>query len=219
MTLKPVQCSLWLRPQEGEKNIFFRKFDEVFGKITEQYTRLVTFLVGNIPVMLLIWAVAIGLTYYGFTKVPTGFLPDEDDGLILINAQLPDGASLQRTDATMKRVMEILKATDGIAHFSVTPGNSILDGTGPTMGCGFASLEPWEQRLKKGRSKQVISAELAEKFSQIQDGIVFPFSLPPIVGLGQSAGCEMWLEDRSGIGLQRIIQCGRRFRANIPFGE
>jgi hydrophobe/amphiphile efflux-1 (HAE1) family protein len=204
MTLKPVQCSLWLRPQEGEKNIFFRKFDEVFGKITEHYTRLVTFLVGNIPVMLLIWAIALGLTYYAFTRVPTGFLPDEDDGLILINAQLPDGASLQRTDATMKRVMDILKATDGIAHFSVTPGNSILDGTGPTMGSGFASLEPWEQRLKKGRSKQVIAAELSEKFSHIQDGIVFPFSLPPIVGLGQSAGCEMWLEDRSGIGLAKL---------------
>ncbi len=204
LTLKPVQCSLWLRPIEGDKNIFFRKFDQIFGKITEKYTGMVTFLVGNIPVMLCVWAIAIGVTYYGFTKVPTGFLPDEDDGLILINAQLPDGASLQRTDATMKRVMDILKSTDGVAHFSVTPGNSILDGNGPTMGSGFASLEPWEQRLKKGRSKQVISAELAEKFSQIQDGIVFPFSLPPIVGLGQSAGCEMWLEDRSGIGLGKL---------------
>ncbi len=204
MTLKPVQCSLWLRPQEGEKNVFFRKFDDIFDKITEKYTHIVTFLVGNIPVMLCIWAIAIGLTYYGFTKVPTGFLPDEDDGLIMINVQLPDGASLQRTDACMKRVMEILKGTDGVAHFSVTPGNSMLDGTGPTMGSGFASLEPWENRLKRGRSKEVISAELAEKFSQIQDGIVFPFSLPPIVGLGQSAGCEMWLEDRSGIGLGKL---------------
>jgi len=211
MTLKPVQCSLWLRPHEGEKNAFYRWFDEVFDRITQDYTAIVSFMVKNVPLMVVIWAAAMGLTFYMFTRVPSGFLPDEDDGLILLNAQLPDGASLQRTDATMHRVMDILKSTAGIAHFSVTPGNSILDGTGPTLGCGFAALEPWDERLKKGRSKQVIMADLAEKFSHIQDGIVFPFSLPPIVGLGQSAGSEMWLEDRAGIGLTKLAQGADEF--------
>ncbi|MBI4964960.1 MAG: multidrug efflux RND transporter permease subunit [Desulfomonile tiedjei] len=206
MTLKPVQCSVWLRPHHGEKNAFYRGFDKVFDRITHGYTEVVSFLVKNVPLMVVIWLAAIGLTYYAFTQVPAGFLPDEDDGLILLNAQLPDGASLQRTDATMQRVMDILKSTDGVAHFSVTPGNSILDGTGPTLGCGFAALEPWDDRLKKGRSKQVIMSELAEKFSHIQDGVVFPFSLPPIVGLGQSAGSEMWLEDRAGVGLVKLAQ-------------
>jgi len=211
MTLKPVQCSLWLRPHEGEKNAFYRWFDEVFDRITQDYTAIVSFMVKNVPLMVVIWAAAMGLTFYMFTRVPSGFLPDEDDGLILLNAQLPDGASLQRTDATMRQVMDILKSTAGIAHFSVTPGNSILDGTGPTLGCGFAALEPWDERLKKGRSKQVIMADLAEKFSRIQDGIVFPFSLPPIVGLGQSAGSEMWLEDRAGIGLTKLAQVADEF--------
>jgi len=211
MTLKPVQCSLWLRPHQGEKNAFYQQFDVIFDRITKGYTAIVSYLVRNVPLMLLIWGAAIGLTYYAFTKVPSGFLPDEDDGLILLNAQLPDGASLQRTDATMRKVMDILKSTEGVAHFSVTPGNSILDGSGPTLGCGFAALQPWEERLKKGRSKQVIMAELAEKFSHIQDGIVFPFSLPPIVGLGQSAGSEMWLEDKAGIGLTRLAQVADEF--------
>ncbi|MBI5249699.1 MAG: multidrug efflux RND transporter permease subunit [Desulfomonile tiedjei] len=206
MTLKPVQCSLWLRPHKGEKNAFYRAFDAVFDKITGRYTAIVSFLVRNVPIMVLIWATAIGLTYYAFTKVPTGFLPDEDDGLILLNAQLPDGASLQRTDATMKKVSDLLRSTDGIAHYSIIPGTSILDGNGPTLGSGFASLEPWDERLKKGRTKEVILAELAAKFTHIQDGIVFPFSLPPIVGLGQSAGSEMWLQDRSGAGLTRLNQ-------------
>lgn len=204
MTLKPVQCSLWLRLQEGEKNVFFRGFDAVFGHITREYTKIVTYLVRHVPVMLLVWAAALGVTYFAFTRVPTGFLPDEDDGLIMLNAQLPDGASLQRTDATMKRVSEILQSTEGIAHFAVLPGSSILDGIGPTLGSGFAALKPWDERLKKGRSKQVIVAELAEKFAHIQDGIVIPFSLPPIMGLGQSAGFEMWLEDRGGVGLTRL---------------
>jgi HAE1 family hydrophobic/amphiphilic exporter-1 len=204
MTLKPVQCSLWLRPQEGKKNALFRAFDSVFDKITAKYTSIVDFLVHHVPLMLIIWTAAICLTFYGLTKIPTGFLPNEDDGLILLNAQLPDGASLQRTDATMKKVMDILKTTDGIADFSVIPGNSILDGSGASLGSGFAALQPWDERLKKGRSKDVILAELSQRFSQIQDGIVFPFSLPPIVGLGQSSGSEMWLEDKAGIGLTKL---------------
>ncbi|MDQ7782035.1 MAG: multidrug efflux RND transporter permease subunit [Desulfomonilaceae bacterium] len=207
MTLKPVQCSLWLRPRdETRKNVFFRRFDTVFDMITRGYTRVVEYLVRHVPLMLLIWAVAMAATYYGFSKLPSGFLPDEDDGLIMINAQLPDGASLQRTDATMKQVMGILKSTEGVADFSVMPGNSIIDGAGPTMGSGFAALEPWDERLKKGRNKSVILAELTEKFSKIQDGVVFPFSLPPIVGLGKSAGSEMWIEDRSGLGLAKLDQ-------------
>jgi HAE1 family hydrophobic/amphiphilic exporter-1 len=206
MTLKPVQCSLWLRPHEAQKNLFFRKFDSLFEKVTGGYTAVVGFLVRHVPLMVVVWAATVGLTYYLFAKVPAGFLPDEDDGLIMLNAQLPDGASLQRTDATMKRVMDILKSTDGISHFAVIPGTSILDGTAPILGSGFASLEPWDERLKKGRTKEVVMAELAERFFHIADGIVFPFSLPPIVGLGQSAGSEMWLEDRSGIGLQKLAE-------------
>jgi HAE1 family hydrophobic/amphiphilic exporter-1 len=211
MTLKPVQCSIWLRPHKGEKNIFFRKFDEVFDKVTNHYTSIISYLVRHVSLVIVIWACALGLTYFAFSRVPSGFLPNEDDGLILLNAQLPDGASLQRTDATLKQVMEILKTTDGITYFSVTPGNSILDGNSPSLGSGFAALAPWDERLKKGRSKDVILAELAEKFSHIQSGIVFPFSLPPIVGLGQSAGAELWLEDRSGVGLTRLADSAAEF--------
>ncbi len=204
LTLKPVQCSLWLRPNEGKKAAFFAGFDAVFDRITVTYTKVVAFLVRHVALMLILWAVAMGITYFAFTKVPTGFLPPEDDGLILLNAQLPDGASLQRTDAVMKRVGDILKSTDGIAHFAVLPGSSILDGIAPSLGSGFAALKPWDERLKKGRTKQVIMAELARKFSHIQEAIVFPFSLPPITGVGQSSGFELWLEDRGGVGLQRM---------------
>jgi hydrophobe/amphiphile efflux-1 (HAE1) family protein len=206
MTLKPVQCSVWLRPHQGEKNAFFRGFNTVFEAVTRIYTSIVSFLVRRVALMLLVWAAALGLTYYAFTKVPTGFLPPEDDGLILLNAQLPDGASLQRTNAVMKKVIDIMNSTDGIAHFAVLPGNSILDGMGPTLGSGFAALEPWDARLKKGLSKDVIMAELAGKFSQIQEGVVFPYSLPPINGLGQSGGFEMWLEDRGGLGTKAMAE-------------
>ncbi len=205
MTLKPVQCSLWLRPPtDKKKNIFFRKFNDLFNKVTAGYTRIVEFMVANSTMMLIMWAAAMGLTYYAFTNVPTGFLPPEDDGLILINAQTPDGASLQRTTGVMEKVIGILKDTDGVADFAVLPGSSILDGIGPTLGSGFASLTPWDERIPKGRTKDVINAELAKKFAAIQEAIVFPFSLPPITGLGQGGGFEFWLQDRSGIGLANL---------------
>ncbi|MFH0824391.1 MAG: multidrug efflux RND transporter permease subunit [Pseudomonadota bacterium] len=206
MTLKPVQCAQWLRIRSGEPNIFFRGFNTVFDRVTDVYTSIVTFLVRHVIVMLLVWGVAIGGTYYAFTKVPTAFLPAEDDGLILINAQLPDGASLDRTQAVMKQVIEILKTTDGIGSFSVIPGWSIIDNNGPTLGGGFAALTPWDERMKKGRNKRVIAAELARKFAQIQEGIVFPFSLPPITGLGQGVGFEMWVEDRGSVGLEALAE-------------
>jgi hydrophobic/amphiphilic exporter-1 (mainly G- bacteria), HAE1 family len=233
MTLKPVQCAQWLRVETGQKNAFFRGFNIVFDEITRIYTVVVKFLVHHVALMLVIWAAALSLTYYAFTRVPTGFLPAEDDGLILLNMQLPDGASLDRTNSTMTKVMEILKTTEGIGHYSVIPGWSILDGNGPTLGAGFASLEPWDKRLKKGRTKQIITTELAMKFSQIQEAIVFPFSLPPINGLGQGGGFEMWLEDKSGVGLQtlaavagdmireanshgRLSDVNTTFRPNVP---
>ena len=206
MTLKPVQCSLWLRPQHGPKNAFFRGFDSIFNRIAAAYTRIIELLVRRILLMLVIWLVAIGLTYYAFSKVPTGFLPAEDDGLIMINFQLPDGASLQRTDEVAKKVSAILASAKGIKDFSITSGNSIIDGMGPNLGLGFASLLPWDERLKHGLSKDAIMADLAKKFSQITEGIVFPFSRPPISGLGVSGGFELWLEDRGGIGTMALAQ-------------
>lgn len=207
LTLKPVQCSLWLRPtQDKPKNFFFRKFEDFFRDLTALYTSIVSFLVAHIPLMIVLWMAMAAITYYGFSKIPTGFLPAEDDGLIIINAQLPDGASLQRTDTVMKKVMDIIKTTEGVACYSVLPGSSMLDGVGPTMASGFIALTPWDERLTKNLSKQAIMRELYLKFSEIQEAIIIPFSKPPISGLGQSGGFEMWIQDRGGVGLEALGQ-------------
>jgi len=209
LTLKPVQCSLWLRPHRGPKNIFFRGFDAAFARVTDYYTQIISFLVRHVPVMLAVWALTISLTYVAFTRVPSGFLPQEDDGLIMLNAQLPDGASLQRTDAVMKKVMGIVMNTGGVSNCSVTAGSSMFDGIGPTLGLGFMSLEPWDERLKKGLTKELIMTHLMDKFSHVKEAVVFPFSRPPINGIGQSGGFELWLEDRSGVGLWRLNEAAQ----------
>ncbi len=160
----------------------------------------------HVGLMIGIFALLVLSAYLGLLRVPTGFLPAEDDGLILINAQLPDGASLSRSKATVDRVTEILKGTKGVANFNLIPGWSIIDGNAANVGGGFVALEPWDDRLKDGRSKSVIMAELFAKFSKIQEAVVFPFSLPPIPGVGQGGGFEMQVEDRSGLGLVALEQ-------------
>jgi hydrophobe/amphiphile efflux-1 (HAE1) family protein len=206
LTLSPALCALLLRPHQNRASGFFGAFNRIFDRITESYTRTVIWCMGHVRLMIGIFALLVLSAYLGLLHVPTGFLPAEDDGLILINAQLPDGASLSRSKATVDRVTEILKGTKGVANFNLIPGWSIIDGNAANVGGGFVALEPWDDRLKDGRSKSVIMAELFGKFSKIQEAVVFPFSLPPIPGVGQGGGFEMQVEDRSGLGLVALEQ-------------
>lgn len=200
LTLSPALCTLVLRPRHGEPNVFFRWFNRGFERVTAAYSRTVALCVRRAAVVLTLFAGLIVLTGLGLMRIPTGFLPAEDDGLILINAQLPDGASLERTKLVMDRVAEISKSIDGVANFTLIPGWSIIDGNSGNLGGGFLSLVPWDERLPRGRPKEVIMGELFAKFSKIQEGIVFPFSLPPIRGVGRSSGFEMQLQDRGSLG-------------------
>ncbi len=201
LTLSPALCALLLTPQHAEKrNAFFRGFNRVFDRITTAYTGTVSLCVRRVSVMLVLFAVALGGTYLGFVRVPTGFLPSEDDGLVLIAGQLPDGASLERSQATVDKVGQILEHTKGVETYALMPGWSLIDGNAPNFAGGFVALAPWEERLKEGLTKTVIMQELAVKFSRIQEAVVFPFSLPPITGVGQSGGFEMMVQDRNSLG-------------------
>ncbi|MBM4326452.1 MAG: hydrophobe/amphiphile efflux-1 family RND transporter, partial [Deltaproteobacteria bacterium] len=206
LTLSPALCALLLRPHHGEKNVFFRAFNSAFERLSERYTSLVTYGLRKLTVTLIIFAAVVALTYVGFVRIPIGFLPDEDDGLIMINAQLPDGASLERTVNVLNQVGEILRTTKGMGDYTVLPGFSIIDNAGANLGGGFAALKPWDERLKEGRSKEVIMRELFSRFSRIQDAIIFPFSLPPIVGVGQSGGFEIMVQDKGAVGVNALAQ-------------
>ena len=105
----------------------------------------VAFCVRRVVVMLVVFAGILGVTYFGLVNVPTGFVPAEDDGLVLLNVQMPSGASLQRTEAMTERIGEILKNTEGVTDFAILGGYSIFDGNGANLGAGFASLAPWRE--------------------------------------------------------------------------
>lgn len=213
LTLSPALCALLLRTGHGPKNAFFRAFNSVFDRVTNSYTTVVSGCVRRVGVVMLVFLGLVTLTGLGFMRIPGGFVPLEDDGLILLNIQMPDGSSLERTEATVERVGAILAKTDGIAGYGVLGGYSMIDGAAPNLACFFAPLTPWDERLKKGRSRDVIMKELKAEFGKIQEGMVFAFTLPPIFGLGTGGGFEMQLQDKSGLGLLALQNAGQELSA------
>lgn len=204
LTLSPALCALMLKSDHGKKNFFFRGFNSIFDRITRSYSRIVAISIRRLGLSMAVFVSLVALTVLGFMKVPTGFVPLEDDGLVLVNIQMPDGASLDRTEEVAQRVGSILSSTKGIANYGVLGGYSMIDGSAPNQSSIFAPLDPWDERLKHGRSRDVIMAELTEKFRKIQDGIVFTFTLPPIFGLGTGGGFELQVQDKGGLGLTQL---------------
>ncbi len=213
LTLSPALCALLFRSHKPKHNVFFKWFNSGFGWLTGSYSRGVAWCVRRLAFMMTIFAILIVAAYVGVLRVPSGFLPAEDDGLLIINAQLPDGASLGRTKAIVGRVSEILKSTKGVSRFNIMAGWSQIDGTAPNVAGGFVNLDPWDSRLKEGRTKDAIMAELSRKFRDIQEAIVFCYSRPAIRGLGSSGGVEMQVEDRSGLGLVALEKAANELAA------
>ena len=233
LTLSPALCALLLRSGHGRKNIFFRAFNRAFDKITLTYSNIVKISLRRVGLAMVLFVGLVGLTAFGFIKVPTGFVPLEDDGMILVNVQMPDGASLDRTEAIVLKVGSILSDTDGVSSYGALGGYSMIDGAAPNLATFFAPLTPWDDREKKGKSREAIIQELTSRFRKIEDGMVFAFTLPPIFGLGTGGGFELQLQDKSGLGLEAMQNYGSvlaraaneqpsltnvfsTFRANVP---
>ncbi len=213
LTLSPALCALLLRTGHGPKNAFFRAFNSVFERVTDKYTALVSVCLRRLAIVMIVFVGLVVLAGFGFTRLPTGFVPLEDDGLVMLNVQLPDGASLERTMATAQAVGDILTKTEGVAGYGVLGGYSMIDGAAPNLAGFFAPLTPWEDRLKHGRSRQKIMAELTAKFRKIQEGVVFAYTLPPIFGLGTGGGFEMQLQDKAGLGFTALQNTGLELSA------
>jgi HAE1 family hydrophobic/amphiphilic exporter-1 len=141
-------------------------------------------------------------------KVPLGFLPLEDDGLILVNIQMPDGASLERTTDVVHRVAGIVEKTQGIKSWCALVGFSVIDAARSNLATMLIPLKPWEERDKSGLGRESIMKNLSDQFAKIQDGVVFPFTFPPILGLGTGGGFEMQLLDKASLGFEALGQAG-----------
>jgi HAE1 family hydrophobic/amphiphilic exporter-1 len=158
--------------------------------------------VRRIALVLIAYVLLLALTGWGFSRLPTGFVPAEDQGYVFANVQLPDAASLERTQATMSRVEEILMNTPGISDVISVAGYSLLTGTNSSnMGMVFIIFEPWEDRQDSTVTQEAILAGVRRQFREIREAIVFAFVPPAIDGLGVAGGFQMQVQDRRDLGL------------------
>ena len=187
---------------------FFKGFNWFFDRAIAMYGAIVATLLRVAVIVLLVYGGLMFMTYLGFSAVPIGFIPEQDKGYLVLNAQLPDGASLERSEAVVARMTEIAKNTPGIAHTIGCPGYSVLLATNlPNVGGMFVILDSFEERKgKEELSAKAIAANLRKQFAGIQEAAVVAFGAPPIDGLGSTGGFKLQVQDRSSAGSAQLQQ-------------
>ena len=200
-TLKPTQCALWLRPAvpPEKRNFVFRAFNRAYGVCERGYLRLIGALVRHSAVATVIALMVIGAAGYGLSRIPTGFLPIEDQGYLLATVQLPDGASLERTNEVLQRVSEIAGKTAGVESALSIAGVSALDNNATLANAGvvYIVLKDWDER---GKDEQLLPlfTRLSAEFDKILDAKVAVLPPPPIQGIGNAGGFTMMVQLRDG---------------------
>jgi HAE1 family hydrophobic/amphiphilic exporter-1 len=203
LSLSPALSVLLLKPGHGPGRgplgWFFRGFNWVFDRVTNGYIGVTRILVRRaVLTILIVLVVIVGAGLFGRT-LPAGFIPDEDQGLLGVNVQLPPGASLERTGAVLTRVEQIVAKTAGVESFTTIGGFGLVTNTyQPNFGTLLIRLKPWEERHDATLHVGGIIAGLQPQFAGIAEAVVFPFNIPTISGFGASAGFNMLLQDRSG---------------------
>ena len=178
----------------------FRGFNGAFAASTAGYERLVRCCLRGAAIAILLYVGLLGLTYFGFTKVPTGFVPDQDKGYLVVSLQLPDAASLERTEKVMARIDRIAAEIPGVAHRLGIAGQSFLLGVnGSNFASMFVVLDEFDKRHAPDRGGDAIAAQLRGRlFTEIQEAQVAVFGAPPVDGLGNAGGFKIMIEVQGG---------------------
>ena len=239
LTLSPALSAMLLRPPSEQKKSwlqpFYDRFNTVFHVVTERYLGIASFLTRRTVLSLVILAIVTGLMGGLFSLVPGGFVPEEDQGYFLINVQLPDAASLERTDNISAKIESILGQMEGIESVTAVAGYSLLTSSlSPNNAFFFISLKHWEERGAPELHVNAIIQDLNGKLAfGVPGAIAFAFGPPAIPGLGTGSGFSMMLQDRGGntpsyLGEEtaKFIQAASQrpeiggmittFRANVP---
>lgn len=216
LTLSPALCALLLQPKEAKGNWidrgmrflfgwFFRLYNKVFDFVTRIYSATVARLSRVIVVMLLLYAVLLGATYYGFTAVPTGFIPDQDQGYAIIAIDLPDGASLDRTDEVTRKAVAMVLETEGVKSAVSFVGFSGATRANTSNSAAiFPVMSDAEERAKQGRSLDKIVGELRGKLATIAEARIIVIPPPPVRGIGTGGGFKLQIQDTGGGSLLQL---------------
>ncbi|MGB3431348.1 efflux RND transporter permease subunit [Achromobacter sp.] len=220
LTLSPALAAILLKPHQDAAKAdwlsrvmgwalggFFRRFNFFFDSASNAYVGTVRRAVRGSAIVLLLYAGFVGLTWLGFNQVPNGFVPAQDKYFLVGIAQLPSGASLDRTEAAVKQMSEIALAEPGVESVVAFPGLSVNGPVNvPNSALMFAMLKPFDERQDPSLSANAIAGKLMGKFSQIPDGFLGIFPPPPVPGLGAMGGFKLQIEDRAGLGFEALMQ-------------
>ena len=215
LTLSPALSSLILKPKKkarGPLGAFYRGFNTMFGKATNGYVSLCGWFIRKFVISLLLLVLMTGAIGVIGKQVPGGFLPEEDQGYLYAGVQLPNAASLQRTDDANRELEKIIMETPGVRYCTTVVGYSMLSGvTNTYSGFFFITLKPWHERKSPEEKYGAIMASLNRRMGQIPQGVAFAFSPPAIPGIGTSGGVTFILEDRAGKDIAFLWENTQKF--------
>ena len=185
----------------------FRPFNRFFGRFSKEYVHNVGRVLRAGGIAFFIYGGLIALTYLGFATTPTGFVPQQDKQYLVAFAQLPDAATLDRTEAVIRRMGDVALKSPGVQSAVAFPGLSINGFTNsPSSGIVFVTLKPFEERKSKDLAAGAIAMALNQKYAKIQDAFIAVFPPPPVMGLGTIGGFRMQVEDRGGLGFEELYK-------------
>lgn len=209
LILTPALCATMLKPikkgEHGKTTGFFGWFNRLFDKSTNHYVDSVGHIVRSTGRYLLIYLlIVVGMAYL-FLKLPTSFLPEEDQGLLLAQAQLPAGATQERTQKVLDQVTDyfLTKEKDSVNSVFTVNGFGFA-GRGQNTGIAFVSLKPWDERGDASLKVPAIAGRAMQALGQIKDAMVFPFNLPAIIELGNATGFDFQLIDQGNLGHEKL---------------
>ena len=200
-----------IRPVNAALGSFFRGFNRVFDRLTDLYGWGVGRMLRLSVVVVAIYGGLLILTYVQFNRMPTGFVPQQDKGYVLLSVQLPDSASVERTMRIMSRIEALALDTPGVEHTVAVSGQSlILNANAPNLGSMYVMLKPFEERRTPELGADAIAAALQKRCKEeVRGALVSTFGAPPIDGLGSTGGFRLIVEDRGNLGLDQL-QMGLR---------
>jgi len=219
LTLSPALSAMLLRkpkPGRGPISKFFKWFNRMFDRMSNGYSSIVGIIARKAArSMLLLVAVVGGIWLIG-KFVPGGFIPDEDKGYMFVAVQLPEGASLQRTDATLKQIESIVGSTEGVRSSVAVAGMNILNSLNfPNSALMFIGLKPWEERKAPELHASALAREWTKKFAAIPGARAFAFGPPPLPGYGNVSGFSMQIQDRTGGSIKQLAGYVQQFTAAV----
>ncbi|MDJ0841868.1 MAG: multidrug efflux RND transporter permease subunit [Acidobacteriota bacterium] len=199
LTLSPALAGVLLRPTKTRNNIFSRAWKAVFSRGERWYRFTVGAAIKGKFVTLVVFGLLAYGAFYAFNRLPTGFLPTEDQGYLMLSVQLPDAASQERTMAVVEEINAMLEQVPGIQDYVSVPGFSLLDNAITSNSAAFwIILDPWAERLPKGQTAEMLLGQLWGIAGSVQDALVFAFAPPAIMGLGNAEGFQAQIQDISG---------------------